>query len=345
MGRLTWDAIGGRNYEIGVDHGVFYPFEGGIYTGGIAWNGLTGVEDDNGGRDASPLYSGGVKVGSEYTSEEYSGSIKCYTFPDEFEEYLGERELTPGIYARQQDRDQFGFCYRSKVGNDTEGTDHGYRIHMIYNMRVTDFSRAYSTVNESMDIQETSISFETFPQEVDDEEFDPVSEIVIDSTSLDPDVLNTLEEIIYGTDDDAPRLPFPDEIIELTTPKQEMPEDWVGFPHLLQYPMDAFYPRTPDISTLTRTMRVGPITIPAGEGYGRVDVYSEPIIPLSAIIVSVEASGVPDAYTSVLEATANLSENRMSLGIMVTNTSDAPVTVSEAFVVTATIRYIETEGE
>lgn len=345
MGRLTWDAIGERIYEIGVDHGVFYPFEGGIYTGGIAWNGLTGVEDDTGGRDVSPLYSGGVKVGSEYTSEEYSGSIKCYTFPDEFEEYLGERELTAGIFARQQDRDQFGFCYRSKVGNDTEGTEHGYRIHMIYNMRVTDFSRAYSTVNESMDIQETSISFETFPQEIDNEEFDPVSEIVIDSTSLDPDVLNTLEEIIYGTDDDAPRLPFPDEIIELTTPKQEMPKDWVGFPHLLQYPMDAFYPRTPDISTLTRTMRVGTVTIPAGEGYGRDDVSSEPIIPLSAIIVSIEASGVPDAYIPALEATAELSENRMSLQIMVTNTSDASVTVSEAFVVTATIRYIETEGE
>lgn len=242
MGRLTWDALGERKYEIGVDHGVFYPFEGGIYTGGIAWNGLTGVDDNNGGRDASPLYSGGVKVGSEYTSEEYSGSIKCYTFPDEFEEYLGEREITPGIFARQQDRGQFAFCYRSKVGNDTEGTDHGYRIHMIYNMRVTDFSRAYSTVNESMDIQETNISFETFPQEIDDDEFDPASEIVIDSTLLDPDVLNTLEEIIYGTDDADPRLPFPDEIIELTTPKQEMPDSWKLFPNTLVHPDESLYP-------------------------------------------------------------------------------------------------------
>ena len=242
MGRLIWDALGERKYEIGVDHGVFYPFEGGIYTGGIAWNGLTGVEDDTGGRDASPLYSGGVKVGSEYTSEEYSGSIKCYTFPDEFEEYLGERELTAGIFARQQDRDQFGFCYRSRIGNDTEGTEHGYRIHMIYNMRVTDFSRAYSTVNDAMDIQETTISFETFPQEIDDEEFDPVSEIVIDSTLLDPDVLNNLEEIIYGTDDADPRLPFPDEIIELTIPKQEMPEEWKLFPNTLVHPDENLYP-------------------------------------------------------------------------------------------------------
>ena len=157
MGRLTWDALGERKYEIGVDHGVFYRYEGGIYTGGIAWNGLTGIDDDNGGRDASPLYSGGVKVGSEYTSEEYSGIIKCYIFPDEFEEYLGEREIAPGIYARQQDRDQFGFCYRSRKGNDTEGTEHGYKLHLIYNMKVTDFSRSYATVNDSMDIQETEI--------------------------------------------------------------------------------------------------------------------------------------------------------------------------------------------
>lgn len=242
MATLTWDALGERKYEIGVGHGVFYRYEGGIYTGGIAWNGLTGVDDDPGGRDASPLYSGGVKVGSEYTSEEYSGIIKCYTFPDEFEEYLGEREIGAGIYARQQDRDLFGFCYKSRKGNDTEGVDHGYKLHIIYNMRVTDFSRSYSTVNESMEIQETEISFETFPQAVDDDEFDPISELVLDSTLLDPDVLKTLEEIIYGTEDEEPRLPFPDEIIELTAPKQEMPEEWKTFPNVLLYPAENVLP-------------------------------------------------------------------------------------------------------
>ena len=242
MGRLTWDALGERKYEIGVDHGVFYPYEGGIYTGGIAWNGLTGVEDDNGGRDASPLYSGGVKVGSEYTSEEYSGIIKCYIFPDEFEEYLGEREIVPGIYARQQDRYQFGFCYRSRKGNDTDGVEYGYKLHLIYNMQVTDFSRSYSTVNDTMDIQETEISFETFPQESANEDFDPMSEIVLDSSLLDTDVMQTLEAILYGSDDEEPRLPFPDEIIELTTPKQEMPDEWKTYPNVLLYPASNVLP-------------------------------------------------------------------------------------------------------
>lgn len=242
MAALTWDALGERKYEIGVDHGVFYRYEGGIYTGGIAWNGLTGVDDSPEGRDVSPLYSGGVKVGSEYTSEEYSGAIKCYTFPDEFEEYLGERELAPGIYARQQNRDLFGFCYRSRKGNDTDGVDHGYKLHLIYNMKVTDFSRSYSTVNESMGIQETEISFETFPQEIDDEEFDPASEIVLDSTFLDSDALGELESILYGTEDEDPRLPYPDEIIELVTPKQEMPDEWKLFPNTLVYPAENLYP-------------------------------------------------------------------------------------------------------
>lgn len=120
MARLTWDAPGERKYEIGVDRGVFYKYVGGAYMNGIAWNGLTGVDDDAGGRDATTLYSGGVKMRTERTLEEYSGKIKCYTYPDELEDYLGETQVRPGVFIRQQDMEPFGFCYRSLVGNDTE---------------------------------------------------------------------------------------------------------------------------------------------------------------------------------------------------------------------------------
>lgn len=249
MSRIVWDAPGERRYEIGVDRGVFYSQVGGIYTNGVAWNGLTGVDDENGGRDATPLYSGDIKVASEYTPEEYSGSIRCYTYPDEFEEYLGEAEIAPGIYGRQQERGLFGLCYRSLIGNDTEGTDHGYKVHLVYNMRVTDFSRSQSTINDSNEVEETQISFESFPQDISDEdlELDPMSEIVIDSRLVDSEVLKSLEDILYGTEDAVARLPFPDEIIEMTTVPEEMPEEWDLYPNVLAYPSDELSPHENEV--------------------------------------------------------------------------------------------------
>lgn len=244
MSRIVWDAPGERRYEIGVDRGVFYRLIGGVYTDGVAWNGLTGVDDDPGGREASPLYSGGVKVGSENTAEEYSGTIRCYTYPDEFEEYLGEYEIAPGIFGKQQGRELFGFSYRTLIGNDTDGTGHGYKIHLIYNMRVTDFSRSFATVNDTNDIQETQIPFETFPQAISDEdlELDPMSEIVVDSRFTDPDILAEIEDILYGGEETEARLPFPDEIIEMTTVREEMPEEWDLYPNVLAYPSDELSP-------------------------------------------------------------------------------------------------------
>ena len=242
MARITWDALGERRYELGVDRGVFYHYVANEYVDGVAWNGLTGVEDNIGGREKTPLYSGGVKAGSEYTAEEYSGKIKCYYYPDEFEEYLGEVEVISGIFARQQDRDMFAFCYRSKIGNDTEGSEHGYKLHLIYNMIVTDFSRSYSTINGSLDLQETEISFETFPEDVDDDEIDAVSELVLDSRLIDQNTHTTLENILYGTEEEAPRLPFPDEIIELFDVQEPLPPEWVLFPNFLVRPSSGIYP-------------------------------------------------------------------------------------------------------
>ena len=241
MARIIWDALGERRYEIGVDRGVFYSLEAGEYANGIPWNGLTGVDDASTGREATPLYSGGVKAASEYTAEEYAGKIKCFTYPDEFEKYLGTVELQTGIFGRQQKRDLVAFCYRSFVGNDTEGAEHGYKIHIIYNCRVTDFSRSYSTINASNEIQETEISFETFPQEVDNDEYKPMSEIVLDSRFVDSEALATLEGILYG-DDAAPRLPFPDEIIEMFIVPEPMPPEWYLYPNNLIYPADTLYP-------------------------------------------------------------------------------------------------------
>lgn len=242
MSKIVWDALGERKYEIGVDRGVFYVLEAGEYVGGIPWNGLTGVDDNTGGREAEPLYSGGHKVASEYTFEEYAGKIKCFTYPDEFEEYLGERAIVDGIFARQQERPLFSFCYRSGVGNDTDGQDHGYKIHLVYNLRVTDFARNYATINDSMDIQQTEISFESYPEDVESDEFDSVSEIVIDSRYVKAESLASLEEILYGTDETDPRLPYPNEIIELFDVPEPIPPEWILYPNSLIFPFRDLYP-------------------------------------------------------------------------------------------------------
>lgn len=242
MSKIIWDALGERKYEIGVDRGVLYRSESGEYTNGIAWNGLTGVDDNNGGREATPLYSGGIKAATAYTADEYSGKIKCFMYPDEFDEFLGEREIINGIFARQQERYLFAFSYRSFVGNDTDGTDLGYKIHLIYNMEVTDFGRSYSTVNDSMDAKEIEISFDTYPQEIDNDEYDPVSEIVLDSRVMSPETLEALEAILYGSETSVPRLPYPDEIIELFNVPEPLPPEWILYPNFLINPYGQLYP-------------------------------------------------------------------------------------------------------
>lgn len=243
MSRIVWDALGERKYEIGVDRGVFYRLVENQYTNGIAWNGLTGVDDNTGGREAAPLYSGRIKTGTSYTEEEYSGKIKCFMYPDEFDEYLGEKEIYSGIYARQQERSRFAFCYRSLVGNDSEGHDHGYKLHLIYNMEVTDFGRSYSSINDSFDVKETEISFDSYPQEIDNENYKAVSEIILDSRSINQETLQDLENILYGTENDPPRLPFPDEIIDMFYVPPVMPPEWYLYPNNLIYPTGTIYPQ------------------------------------------------------------------------------------------------------
>lgn len=242
MARITWDALGERTYEIGTDRGVFYSYEGGLYVNGLPWNGLTGVSDSNGGREASTLYSGGIKVDTAYNSEEYSGVIKCYTYPDEFEKYLGVAELKQGLFIRQQDRDMFGLCYRTFVGNDTAGTEYGYKLHLVYNCVVKDFSRNYSTVNESIELGQTEITFETYPLEMEDDAYKPISEIIIDSRCIRRSKMQVLEGILYGDEENTARLPLPDEFVELLTEPQPMPPEWYLYPNPLIYPDSTLYP-------------------------------------------------------------------------------------------------------
>lgn len=210
MSKLVWDETGKRTYETGVDHGVLYPQSGGKYPKGVAWNGLTSVSESPSGAEDNPLYADNMKYLNIKSAEELGLTIECYTYPDEWAECDGSADLVEGVSLGQQKRNTFGFSYRTKVGNDTEGEDHGYKIHMIYGCSASPSEKSYQTINDSPDA--ISFSYEVTTTPIPVEGFKPVACITVDSTKIEPDLLAKLEKILYGDEETEARLPLPDEL-------------------------------------------------------------------------------------------------------------------------------------
>lgn len=214
MSRLVWDQAGQKLYENGVDRGVLFPQNAnGTYATGVAWNGLTAVNQSPSGGDANPLYADNIKYLDLRSAEDFGATVEAYTYPDEFAECDGSREIAPGVMAGQQSRKAFGFSYRTLIGNDTEGDAHGYKIHIIYNATVSPSEKSYGTVNDSPDAINFSWEMTTTPISVTG--FKPTSHIEIDSTKVDSAKLTTLENTLYGTTEQSPRLPLPDELVTM----------------------------------------------------------------------------------------------------------------------------------
>lgn len=221
-GRLVWDKSGERFYETGVDHGVLYPQgEGGTYPQGYAWNGLTGVTESPSGAEATALYADNIKYLNLMSTEEFGGTIEAYTYPNEFAECDGSAEIAQGVTIGQQARKTFGLSYRTALGNDVDGSEHGYKLHLVYGALASPSEKAYATINDSPEAITFSWEFSTTPVNV--EGFKPTASLTIDSTKADSTKLKALEDILYGTDAasggepaaTAPRLPLPDEVAEI----------------------------------------------------------------------------------------------------------------------------------
>lgn len=210
MSKLVWDQTEERLYETGVDRGVVYPQVAGAYPKGAAWNGLTSVTLSPSGAEPSPLYANNHKYLTLMSVEELGGTIEAYTYPDEFAECNGEASLTTGVTLGQQKRKPFGFCFRNLIGNDTEQTAHGYKIHLVYGALAAPSEEPNTTVNDSPEAKTMSWEFSTTPVEVAG--FEPTASITIDSTKVDTDKLAALELILYGSEDAEARLPLPDEV-------------------------------------------------------------------------------------------------------------------------------------
>lgn len=210
MSKLVWDKTGERFYETGVKQGVVYPMEGGAYPKGVAWNGLTAFTESPSGAEATPLYADDIKYLNLMSNEEYAFSVEAYTYPDEFAECDGSAELVKGVYLGQQKRKSFGFSCKTTLGNDTEGNEYGYKLHIAYNCLAAPSEKGYATINDSPEAITFSWECSTTPVNVTG--FKPTASITIDSTKVDASKLAALEAILYGGESEEPRLPLPDEI-------------------------------------------------------------------------------------------------------------------------------------
>ena len=214
MSRITWDNAGERYYETGVKMGVLYPIQNdGKYTKGVAWNGLTAVTESPSGAEASALYADDIKYLNLMSNEEFGATIEAYTYPDEFAECDGSAALADGVMLGQQKRKTFGLCYRTTLGNDVDGNDYGYKLHLIYGCLAAPSEKAYSSINDSPEAITFSWEVSTTPVNVSG--FKPTSQITIDSTKVDETKLKALEDMLYGAESAEAKLPLPDEIATL----------------------------------------------------------------------------------------------------------------------------------
>lgn len=216
---MIWDQTGERLYETGTDHGVLYPALDTVsdptrpYGDGVAWNGLTAVNESPSGAEPNPLWADNIKYLNLMSAETFGATIEAYTYPAEFEACDGSREIAVGAVIGQQPRKMFGFCYRTLIGNDTQSNDHGYKLHLVYGCLASPSAKNYQTVNDSPEAITFSWEISTTP--VDVTGFKPTATLVIDSTKTDAAKLASLEEILYGNGTVAARLPLPNEVVTL----------------------------------------------------------------------------------------------------------------------------------
>lgn len=205
MSKIKWDQVGEKKYKTGVDHGVLYPQKNGAYPKGVAWNGLTTVTKTPSGAEDNKLYADNMQYLNLKSAEILGLTIECYFYPDEWAECNGESELAEGVFAGQQRRNTFGFSYRNKLGNDTEGEDYGFELNLVYGCSSAPSEQANNTVNDSPEAATFSYEVSTTPVNIsgvgsDGKPYKPTACITIDSTKVDKDKLANIEKILYGTD-------------------------------------------------------------------------------------------------------------------------------------------------
>lgn len=213
MSKIIFDNTGEKIYETGVDHCVLYVRDGNTYQTGVAWNGITAINENPSGAEATPIYADNIKYLNIVSGEDFGATIEAYTYPDEFTECDGSAEIVEGVKIGQQTRKPFALCYRTLIGNDVAGTGHGYKLHFIYNAQAAVSAKNYKTINESPEAMSFSWEISTTPEVV--EGFKPTATVTVDSTKVDSVKLKALEDKIYGSESSEPTMPTISEIVSL----------------------------------------------------------------------------------------------------------------------------------
>lgn len=213
MSKIIFDNTGEKIYETGVDHCVLYVRDGNAYQTGVAWNGITAINESPSGAEATPIYADNIKYLNIVSGEDFGATIEAYTYPDEFTECDGSAEIVAGVKIGQQTRKPFALCYRTLIGNDVAGTGHGYKLHFIYNAQAAVSAKNYKTINESPEAMSFSWEISTTPEVV--EGFKPTATVTVDSTKVDSSKLKALEDKIYGSENSEPTMPTISEIVSL----------------------------------------------------------------------------------------------------------------------------------
>lgn len=214
MARLIWDEVGQRFFETGVKNGVLYVQEDdGSYKNGVVWNGLTAVTESPSGAEETPLYADDVKYLTLRSAEEFGATVEAYTYPEEFEQCDGSATIANGVTIGQQARRAFGLCYRTSVGNDIQGQNFSYKLHLIYGCTVAPSEKSYSTINDNPEAITFSWELSTVPVPVDG--FSPTASLVIDASKVDEGKMQQLEDALFGDESNEAKLLLPNEIMEM----------------------------------------------------------------------------------------------------------------------------------
>lgn len=209
--KMVWDQTNERLYETGIEQVALFPQAAGAYPAGVPWNGVSALNITPSGAEPTALWANNRKYLTLMSAEELGGTIEAFMYPDEWAACDGSAEVAPGVFIGQQARTSFGLAAKTLIGNDTEGTKLGYKLHLIWGALASPSEDANATVNDAPEAKTMSWEFTTTPVQV--EGYEPTSYMCIDSTKVDAEKLAALEKIIYGDADTEPRLPLPEEVI------------------------------------------------------------------------------------------------------------------------------------
>jgi hypothetical protein len=199
--RVSWDNLGDRLYEAGIDRCVLYVSD----NPGVAWNGIVSIQENPIGGTPNAYYFEGQKYLQISAPEDFAATLTAFTYPDEFGVCDGSAQVVAGMYIQHQPRKPFSITYRTFVANDVAGTSFAYKIHLVYNAMAAPTQRDHASMNDQNNIADFVWNLTTVPQ--DFAGFRSSAHVIIDTRFISSGAVAIIEDILYGDNTDDPRIP------------------------------------------------------------------------------------------------------------------------------------------